>query len=106
MHLVSKVMASIGVEVLGMLGIDKSVEHERVQRKQRARLHNVCKGSAVAICNPALPRATYSGEVVIFAAAPDGVCIVQPERRRIRAGREVYVQLWFVRAQLGDQRNG
>src|ERR1700722_18569134 len=76
-----------------MLRVNQAMQHERVERKQRARHYDARIGVGVTIGNPPLPPGTHAEKTVVFAAAPDGICILQPERRRISARRQVDINI-------------
>src|SRR5580658_1489739 len=76
-----------------MLRVNQAMQHERVERKQRARHYDARIGVGVTIANPPLPPGTHTQKTVVFAAAPDGVCILQPERRGIGSRRQVDINV-------------
>ena len=86
---VGEIIVRIGGEVLGKLGVDEAVEHERVEGEEWAAANDVFVGLCIAIGDPALAGSADAGEVMVFAAAPDGVGIEEPEGRGCSAGGEV-----------------
>ncbi len=76
-----------------MLREDQAVQHERIQRIERAVDDDMFVRVGVAIGDPALAIGADAEESVVFAAAPDRIGIQQPERRRIRAGGEIHIKI-------------
>src|SRR5580658_3380625 len=58
---------------------------------------------AVAVGNPFLPPGTYSRKLVILAASPDGVRILQPKWRGVRSRGQIDINVWLGGAQILNQ---
>ena len=82
------------------------MQHQRVQWIERPALDHIFKGRRISIGDPLLPRRAHSGEVVVFAAAPRGIGIAQPEGRRVCARGQIDIQIRLGRAHITDQRDG
>lgn len=76
-------------QVLRLLRIDNSVQHERVQRKQRSSLNDVPVGLLIAVGDPSLPPRALAAKVVVLARTPYGIGRPQPEGRWSRASGEI-----------------
>ena len=105
-HFVAEIVAGIGFEIVRLLRVDDAVQHERVERIERAAHNDVFVGLLVAIGDPLLTPASHAVEVVVVAAAPDGVRIAQPEGRGLGSGGEIDEDVRFLLAQPLDEVNG
>ena len=86
-HFILEVVIRGVVEALRLAREDDAVEHQRVEREQRAEADDAAVRVRVAIGDPSLAIAADAGERVVIAAAPDRIGRDQPERRRPRPGR-------------------
>ncbi len=75
-----EVAARVAVELLRVPGVDQAVQHERVERVERAGLHDAPEGVGVAVGDPPLAVGPDARKVVVVSAAPDRVGVAQPPR--------------------------
>ena len=105
MHLVGEVAVRVRLELLGVASIDEPVQHERVERIERAAADDVLVCRAIAIGDPLLPIRSDAREVMVLSAAPDRIGVTEPEGRRVRARREIDVDFGLLGAELLYQVN-
>src|SRR5580704_7143171 len=86
-----------------MLRVDEAMQHNGVERKQGTGHDYTRISVGITIGNPALPPRTHAQKTVIFTAAPDGVRILQPKRRGIRARRQVDINVGLHGSPFVDQ---
>lgn len=97
-------VVGVVVQTMRALGIDDAVEHEGVQRIEIAAADHFVMHIIILVGNPAFAfggGAIHKG--MVFAAAPDGIRIKEPERRGPSAGGLVDVDVGPQRAQFGDE---
>jgi len=104
--LAAKIARRVVAQVLGLLGVDHAVQHQRIDGVERPRRYHVPEGIRIAISDPFLPPGADSGKAVILAAAPDGIRVTQPEGRWIGARGEIDVQVGPRLPQIADEVNG
>src|ERR1017187_1446146 len=98
-----EVISRIAVQMLGLPGIDQPMQHQGIQREKRPSSHDILISLPVAVSNPLLTPAAYSRKTVVFSSSPDRIGIQQPKRRRIGAGGEIDVKVWFLCLPVLDQ---
>src|SRR5580692_3732431 len=86
-----------------LLRVDDAVQHERIEGKEPAALHDFVIGVGVAVGDPALAVGADSGKVGVVTAAPDGVGIEKPERRWVGSGGEIDEQVGLEAAKVADE---